>query len=183
MNEIVVGSDMARTIQLAIAPVFLLAGIGAFLNVIAGRLARVVDRSRHLEDLHGGVAREDRIMLVEELRTLERRMVLAGHSIYLGTASGVAVCLLVITMFVGELSDFSLGDAIAVLFVVAIALLAGAMVQFLRETRIALASLHVREDMLEIEGEIGSDQGRGVSSIASTVRAKLGAGNGPRKRS
>ena len=86
-------------------------------------------------------------------------------------------------MFVGELSDFSLGDAIAVLFVVAITLLAGAIVQFLRETRIALASLHVREDMLEIEGEIGRDQERGVSSIASTVRAKLGAGNGPRKRS
>ena len=42
------GEDIARTIQLAIAPVFLLAGIGAFLNVIAGRLNRVVDRSRFL---------------------------------------------------------------------------------------------------------------------------------------
>ncbi len=183
MNEIVAGSDMARTIQLAIAPVFLLAGIGAFMNVIAGRLARVVDRSRHLEDLHGGLARDERVQLVEELRTLERRMVLAGQSIYLGTASGLAVCLLVITLFVGELFDFSLGDAIAVLFVVAIVLLAGAMVQFLRETRIALASLHVREDMLEMEGDIDNNYGRGASSIASTVRAKLGAGNGPRKRS
>ncbi len=183
MNEVVAGSDMARTIQLAIAPVFLLAGIGAFMNVIAGRLARVVDRSRHLEDLHDGLARDERVQLVEELRTLERRMVLAGQSIYLGTASGLAVCLLVVTLFVGELFDFSLGDAIAVLFVVAIALLAGAMVQFLRETRIALASLHVREDMLEIEVEIDSDQGRGGSSIAATVRSKLGAGNVPRKRS
>ena len=57
MNELLPGSDMARTIQLAIAPVFLLAGIGAFLNVIAGRLARVVDRARHLEDLHPAARR------------------------------------------------------------------------------------------------------------------------------
>ncbi len=183
MNELLNGSDMARTIQLAIAPVFLLAGIGAFLNVIASRLARVVDRSRFLENLHGDACGAERIRYVEELRTLEQRMVLAGRSIYLGTASGLAVCLLVITLFVGELIDFNLGDAIAVLFVVAITLLAGAMVQFLRETRIALASLHVREEMLEIEDEIASDQRRGGSSVADTVRAKLGAGKGPRTRS
>jgi len=43
-------SSIAQTIQLAIAPVFLLAGIGSILNVLAGRLARVVDRSRVLEE-------------------------------------------------------------------------------------------------------------------------------------
>jgi hypothetical protein len=42
-------SSVAHTIQLAVAPVFLLAGIGGILNVIATRLARVVDRVRALE--------------------------------------------------------------------------------------------------------------------------------------
>jgi len=149
MNELLPGSDMARTIQLAIAPVFLLAGIGAFLNVIAARLARVVDRARVLETLHPGADDAERARYVAELQTLETRMTLASRSIYLGTASGLAVCLLVIVLFVGELIDFNLGDLIAVLFVVAVALLAGAMVLFLRETRIALRSLHVREDLLE----------------------------------
>ena len=153
MNELLPGSDMARTIQLAIAPVFLLAGIGAFLNVIAGRLARVVDRARHLEDLHPAAQGEERARYVAELHTLEKRMTLASQSIYFGTASGLAVCLLVIVLFVGELIDFNLGDAIAVLFVVAIALLAAAMVQFLRETRIALSVLHVREDLLAVAPE------------------------------
>ncbi len=157
MNEILAGSDMARTIQLAIAPVFLLAGIGAFLNVIASRLARVVDRSRFLEDLHGDARGAERIRYVEELRTLEKRMNLASRSIYFGTASGLAVCLLVVVLFVGELIDFNLGDAIAVLFVVAIALLAAAMILFLRETRIAVAVLHVREELLELESEIASE--------------------------
>ena len=154
MNEMLNGSEMARTIQLAIAPVFLLAGIGAFLNVIAGRLARVVDRSRHLEELHGNAGGDELVRYVQELRTLEKRMSFAARAIYLGTASGLAVCLLVVVLFVGELIDFNLGDAIAVLFVVAIALLAGAMILFLRETRIAVAVLHVREELLLLESEL-----------------------------
>jgi Protein of unknown function (DUF2721) len=155
MIEGLAGSDMARTIQLAIAPVFLLAGIGAFLNVIAGRLARVVDRARHLEGLHPAADEADRLRYVAELHTLEKRMTLASRSIYFGTASGLAVCLLVITLFVGELIDFNLGDAIAVLFVVAITLLACGMILFLRETRIALGSLHVREELLEQQNKRG----------------------------
>ena len=42
-------TQLAQIIQLAVAPVFLLAGLGAFLNVCAGRLARIIDRSRQLE--------------------------------------------------------------------------------------------------------------------------------------
>ena len=155
MIEDLAGSDMARTIQLAIAPVFLLAGIGAFLNVIASRLARVVDRARHLEDLHPHAGGDVQQRYVRELQTLEKRMTLASRSIYLGTASGLAVCLLVIVLFVGELIDFNLGDFIAVLFVVAVALLAGAMVLFLGETRIAIGALHVRRELLQIDTETG----------------------------
>lgn len=153
MTEVLAGSDMARTIQLAIAPVFLLAGIGAFMNVIAGRLARVVDRARALEAAHPSLDRDERARQVSELRTLEARMSLASRAIYLCTASGLSVCFLVIMLFVGELIDFNLGDAIAVLFVVAVALLAGGMTMFLRETRIAVAALHVREELLEYETE------------------------------
>jgi hypothetical protein len=160
MNDLLQGSDMARTIQLAIAPVFLLAGIGAFLNVIAGRLARVVDRSRHLEELHSKASGEELKRHVVELRTIEKRMNFASRAIYLGTASALAVCMLVVVLFVGQLIDFNLGDAIAILFVVAIALLAGAMVLFLRETRIAVATLHVREELLELESEIRHDAKR-----------------------
>lgn len=142
------GSAMAHTIQLSIAPVFLLTAIAGFMNVVAGRLARVVDRARLLERLHPDVEGAERRRYVVELHTLEQRMTLASRAIYLGTASGLAVCLLVIALFVGELIALKTGDAVAILFVIAIALLAGAMVTFLRETRIALKSLHVREDLL-----------------------------------
>lgn len=152
------GSAMAHTIQLSIAPVFLLAGIGAFLNVIAGRLSRVVDRARLLETLHPEAGDIERRRYVIELHMLEQRMTLASRAIYLGTASGLAVCLLVIALFVGELISLKMGNAIAVLFVIAIALLAGSMVTFLRETRIALKSLHVREDLLRVDPQGGVDE-------------------------
>ena len=39
-------TDIAHVIQLSVAPVFLLAGIGAFINAFASRLGRVFDRKR-----------------------------------------------------------------------------------------------------------------------------------------
>lgn len=148
MSDIVAASETARAIQLAVAPVFLLAGIGAFMNVIAGRLARVVDRARRLEIEHDTRPESDHARQLAELRTLEARMSLASKSISFCTASGLATCVLVVLLFAGEVLDLDLGDAIALLFVAAIALLATGMVLFLRETRIAVRALHVREDLL-----------------------------------
>ena len=45
-------THLAQIIQLAVAPVFLLAGSGAFLNVCAGRLARIIDRARGTRTAH-----------------------------------------------------------------------------------------------------------------------------------
>ena len=39
-------SDLAKAIQLAMAPVFLLTGVAALLSVMTGRLARIIDRGR-----------------------------------------------------------------------------------------------------------------------------------------
>jgi hypothetical protein len=40
---------IARAIQLAVAPVFLLSGVGVTLGVLATRLGRIIDRARFLE--------------------------------------------------------------------------------------------------------------------------------------
>jgi hypothetical protein len=46
---------VAHAIELAVAPVFLLTGIGAILAVMTNRLGRVIDRARVLEErLQGG---------------------------------------------------------------------------------------------------------------------------------
>ena len=62
---------IAQTIQLALAPVFVLVAIGNILNLLSGRLGRVVDRSRHLQDRFTGTEGPDREELVAEIRMIE----------------------------------------------------------------------------------------------------------------
>ena len=42
--------EIGHIIQLAIAPVFLLTGVGTNMLVLTNRLARIIDRSRYLEE-------------------------------------------------------------------------------------------------------------------------------------
>ena len=57
---------IVEAIHASVSPVFMLTGIGALLNVLAGRLARVVDRARQLEERHGRLAADARTAVVQE---------------------------------------------------------------------------------------------------------------------
>lgn len=151
MLELPAISSIAQTIQLAIAPVFLLAGIGAILNVLAGRLSRVVDRSRVLEALHAESEGEEHRRYVQELRIIDRRMRLANAAIALIVASAVTVCVLVAMLFVTQLAGFPFRVAVAVTFVLSMALLIAGLILFLVEINVALRGLRVREELLERE--------------------------------
>lgn len=151
MFELPAISSIAQTIQLAIAPVFLLAGIGAILNVLAGRLARVVDRSRVLEERHAASTGEEHQRTVRELRIIDRRMRLANAAIALMVASAIVVCLLVALLFVTQLAGLAFRVAVAIAFVLSMALLIAGLILFLIEINVALSGLRVREELLERE--------------------------------
>jgi len=96
-------SDIAHIIQLAIAPVFTLAGIGALLNVMANRLARVVDRWRALEaNLSAADDRTSRLH-VTELGVLDRRMAHIHRAIAFSTLAALLICIVIILLFTGQL--------------------------------------------------------------------------------
>lgn len=144
-------STIAHLIQLAIAPVFLLAGIGAILNVLATRLARIVDRVRGHEANFDDYDLAERQRARAELVRLGLRMRLVNASITLCTASALFVCLVVALLFVADLGEFRFGRPVAVLFIIAMALLIGALILFLLEIRAAARSLRVRAELLEAE--------------------------------
>lgn len=144
-------SSIAQTIQLAIAPVFLLAGIGAILNVLAGRLARVVDRARVLEALHAKSEGEEHFRYVRELRIIDQRMRLANVAIALIVTSAIVVCLLVALLFITQLAGLAFRVAVAIAFVLGMALLIAGLVLFLIEINLALRGVGVREELLERE--------------------------------
>jgi hypothetical protein len=140
---------IAQTIQLAVAPVFLLAGIGGILSVLATRLARAVDRSRELARLHPSSMGVEHDRHVEELRVLDRRISLANLANTLCAISALTVCLVIILLFVSQLARLDLSNVIALLFVIAMLLLSGGIIAFLAEIRVAIDSLRVRQDLLE----------------------------------
>ncbi|ALR19909.1 MULTISPECIES: DUF2721 domain-containing protein [Sphingobium] len=146
-------SQVAQTIQLALAPVFLLAGIGAFLNVCVGRLARIIDRARMVEKLVLSTRGQEHDRMVSEIRVLDRRMSVVNIAIFLSVASACAICLVVILLFAAELFDAHLGRIIAILFSLAMVLLAAAFATFIQEIRLASRTIHIRNEVLYHKAE------------------------------
>lgn len=134
-------TSVAQVIQLAVAPVFLLAGVGATLNVLATRIGRIIDRARTMEaelpKADAATAEE----LHKRLRVLSKRASLINRAIALCVLCGLLVSLVVAALFVSSALRIELSLPIAVVFVVALLSLAAALVYFLREVFIATAAL------------------------------------------
>ena len=137
--------DIAHAIQLALAPVFLLSGIAAFLGVLTSRLARVVDRARNVE-------RELRQSLVpdpnaarEQLRVMARRSRYINIAITLATIAGLLIALVVALLFSSTLAPLKLAASVGVMFVLSMLSLVGAFLSFLIEVRIAITALKIGE--------------------------------------
>ena len=134
-------SAIAQQIQLAVAPVFLLAGVGAILNVLASRLARVVDRARSLNAAAASLDPVEREEAALELRLLARRIKAANLAIICCTASALFVCVVVAVLFLAEPTRAGAARIIATLFIAAMGLLIAGLVLFLQEIRLAMMSL------------------------------------------
>ena len=141
-------STIAQTIQLSLSPVFMLAGIGSLLNVLAGRLSRVVDRARALEPLHPATTGPEHDRHVRELRLLDRRIGIINAGLALGVSSAVMTCLVVAVLFVADLAKLHLGTVVAIGFILAMLLLIASLVAFLIEVRVSLAAIHIRPELL-----------------------------------
>ena len=139
-------AGLAEVIQLAVAPVFLLAGVGATLNVLATRIGRIIDRARIMEEQLEGAPAALATHLHSRLDVLSTRATLISTAIGLCVVCGLLVSLVVAGLFVGSALRIDLATPIAVAFVIALLSLASAMVCFLREVFIATAALTFGKD-------------------------------------
>lgn len=125
---------LAEVIQLAVAPVFLLAGIAGVLNVLSTRLGRIVDRTRVVEEqLVTDHNDEHRTMLQRETNSLWRRIRMINWAIRSCVAAALLVCLVIVSLFIGEFIRVDLSTLIAVLFVGAMVVLVIGLILFLLE--------------------------------------------------
>ena len=134
---------IGHVIQLAIAPVFLLTGVSGLLVVLTNRLARIIDRARHLEERLATAAESRGMTLHKELGLLSRRARLINRAVSLCTVCALLICTVIITLFFGAFlaTDVSLG--IGLLFVAAVLALVTGLVTFLREIDIATRNLRI----------------------------------------
>ena len=134
---------ISHAIQLAVAPVFLLTGIAALLSVMANRLARVVDRTRQVQQTWPQLDERARELACAELVHLERRRHLASWAINFCTAGALLVCLVIMSLFADDLSATDLRWAAGGLFICTMGALVGGLACFLREVYLATQSIGI----------------------------------------
>ncbi|MSO70575.1 MAG: DUF2721 domain-containing protein [Alphaproteobacteria bacterium] len=136
-------SAAAHAIQLSVAPVFLLASVGAMLAVLSGRLGRVIDRARVLEARLEASPTERRVQLDRDLASLAHRASLMNRAITLVTICGLLVCTVIAALFVAEILALDLALPISLVFVLAMLALIGGLLTFLREVHIATRTVRI----------------------------------------
>lgn len=127
-----------RTLQVAIAPAFILGGIMALLALLNGRLQRLADRYRDIQE-GGQVPPQERRLLVQRARLTYRGITFA-------IIAACLLCVLVIVSFVEPLAGVTVGHHVAALLVLAMAFLTMALLCFLWEVLLSARSLPLRHE-------------------------------------
>lgn len=137
-------ANVVSYIQLAVAPVFLLTGVGSMLAVLTSRLARIIDRARAMEERHRTATDPAlRQRLHRDLAVLSQRSRLVSRAIAFCTACSLFVSLVIAVLFVQALFDVYVHGMVPVLFIVAMLAFIAGLLLFLREIHIATAALRI----------------------------------------
>jgi Protein of unknown function (DUF2721) len=134
-------NDVGHAIQLALAPVFLLTGIAGTLNVMTGRLARIIDRGRQIA--HRSATEHLDEEVATELLSLERRRYLASAAITATTFSALLVCMVVTALFLDVLLAVNLNLLVGMLFAGSSLALVVGLAYFLREVHLATKTVRI----------------------------------------
>jgi len=126
-------------IQLAVAPVFLLTAVSGMIAAVAGRLARIIDRARFLENRleNGGVEEGRAARMYAELGELRHRGWLVNGCLALLTFCAILIGLTIMVLFLGETSDLPALKIATVSFLSGVFCFLLALLCFLTETLLA----------------------------------------------
>lgn len=137
-------NNIANAIQLALAPVFLLTGIAGMLNVMSGRLSRIIDRGRSLTEKPEVIASYSQNEIHNELELLERRRLITSNAITMFTIAALLVCLIIVALFIEVMVDMPLNEMIGALFIISTVGLVIGLGYFLREVHLSANTVRIR---------------------------------------
>lgn len=132
-----------NVVQLSMAPAFLLAGIGAVMNVMTNRLIWVANKIERILKARDGDEAND---LLVELPALEQRRIHAQRAVMLSTAAAFTISIVIMLLFVSAFVKAPLGTLVAFVWVLTMGLLMAGLASFLLETRVAARRNRERMD-------------------------------------
>ncbi len=140
-------ATVTHGIQLAVAPVFLLTAVSGMIAAVAGRLARIIDRARFLENRleEGAVIEARAFKMYAELRQLRHRGWLVNSCLALLTFCAMLIGMTIILLFLGETSDLPILKIATICFLSGVVCFLSALVCFLTETLLATRLLKFAE--------------------------------------
>ncbi|MDO9198627.1 DUF2721 domain-containing protein [Rhodoferax sp.] len=125
-------------IQLAVAPVFLLTAVAAMIGTVAGRLARIIDRARLVEDrIEAAPAGDAMTSAYDELARLRMRGRLVNACIALLTFCAILIGLTIMALFIGETTELQILRIATISFLSGVIFFLLALLCFLTETVLA----------------------------------------------
>lgn len=124
---------VSEAIHDAVAPVFLITGIGSILSVLVNRLGRAVDRSRIINDM----SLKEKKAYVDELNIIISRTTWIRRSIGLITLSALSVCISIGSLFIEVNLGLNLPNIVTIMFISAMSALILGLLCFLREVILA----------------------------------------------
>ena len=148
--------SISEIMQTAVTPVFLLAGIGALLNVMTGRLGRIIDRLRYLQSFLERVNLEDKEIILMNRTRLILRTRFINTSIFFCTLSGLIVCIVIGALFVGGINLITLDSFISIAFILCMLSLILSLIFLICE--ILFATRTARKNLLATESIIARCQ-------------------------
>ena len=131
-------STVTHGIQLAVAPVFLLTAVAGMIGTVAGRLARIIDRARLLEDrIENAPPDKPMEAAYKELARLRSRGKLVNASIGLLTFCALLIGLTIVMLFLGETTELQILRFATIFFLSGVVCFLMALLCFLAETLLA----------------------------------------------
>jgi hypothetical protein len=129
---------LARAIQLSVAPVFLLTGIAGLLNIFTGRLSRIIDRLRLLQEAQDRLDPHQAEGMQLSLQVHRRRTWLINRAILSTGITALLIAGVVAVLFISAVAALDLAVIVVPVFVLAMMFLILGLVFFLLEVQLAI---------------------------------------------
>ncbi|WP_216902838.1 DUF2721 domain-containing protein [Synechococcus sp. CCY 9618] len=137
-------AGLSRAIQLSVAPVFLFTGVTGLLSLFTSRLARIIDRTRVIQEAlgaslaRGESERQEAERLEQVLVVQRRRTFLINRAILAVTLTALLVAAVVAVLFISAVAALDVAAIVVPLFVTAMGAMIVGLLLFLLEVQLAI---------------------------------------------